>query len=340
MVVNARFQGRRITGVERYAREISRRLPAETRLARPARPSQGAAGHLWEQAVLPGMVGADRLWSPANSGPLRVARQAVTIHDLAVLEHPEWFAPGFALWYRLLLPPLVRRARRVLTVSRDTRARLVRRFGLDPAAVAVIPGGVDHDQFHPMDEKRVAELRTRFGLPERYLLFVGSREPRKNLPRLVEAWETVARAFPGVALVIGGGAGANFAVTRASHAGTAPRVCWLGTVDEADLPGLYAGATVFVYPSLDEGFGLPVLEAMACGAPVIATTAGAVPEVAGNAALYADPHRTESLALAISCVLDQRALREELRARGFTRAASFSWDAAARAVWQALEAID
>jgi glycosyltransferase involved in cell wall biosynthesis len=322
--------------VERYAREITRRLPPGICLARPPRASQGWSGHVWEQAVLPGMVGEDRLWSPANSGPLRVPRQAVTIHDLAVLEHPEWFAPGFALWYRLLLPQLVHRARKVLTVSRDTRDRLVRRFGLDPAALTVIPGGVDHGQFHPQSGRRQAETLARLGLPERYLLFVGSREPRKNLPRLVKAWTIVSRSFPGVELAICGGAGMSFAPSRID---AAPQVRWLGYVADADLPGLYAGATAFVYPSLDEGFGLPVLEAMACGAPVIATTAGAVPEAAGDAALYANPVRVEELAEALYRGLEEQDLREELRARGFERAAGFSWEASASAVQQSLEEI-
>ncbi len=337
MVVNARFLGRPVTGVERYAGEINRRLPPEFRRAQPARPAQGWAGHLWEQSALPRVVGQDRLWSPANSGPLAVARQAVTIHDLAVLEHPEWFAPGFALWYRLLLPGLVRRARAVLTVSQHSRIRLAHRFGLDPARVAVIPGGVDPDRFHPLGASELANMRARLGLPERYLLFIGSREPRKNLPRLLSGWACVSHAYPGVALVICGGVGAQFAPAGGETAWQDVR--WLGYAAEADLAALYAGATAFIYPSLDEGFGLPVLEAMSCGTPVIATTAGAVPEVAGSAALYADPLRVDDLAQAITRMLAERDLRAELRRRGLERAAGFSWDLAARAVCQAMEGL-
>jgi glycosyltransferase involved in cell wall biosynthesis len=337
LVVHARFLSRPVTGVERYAGEINRRLPPEFRRAQPLNAVQGWAGHLWEQSALPREVGQDRLWSPANSGPLAVTRQAVTIHDLAVLEHPEWFAPGFALWYRLLMPGLVRRVRAVLTVSQHSRARLAHRFGLDPDRVTVIPGGVDPDRFHPLGASELAGMRARLGLPERYLLFIGSREPRKNLPRLLAAWECVSQACPGLALVICGGAGGQFAPAGGETARQDVR--WMGYATEADLAALYAGATAFIYPSLDEGFGLPVLEAMACGTPVIATTAGAVPEVAGPAALYADPLRVDDLAQAITRVLAERDLRAELHRRGLERAAGFSWEAAAQAVCQALEGL-
>jgi glycosyltransferase involved in cell wall biosynthesis len=322
--------------VERYAREVTRRLPPETRLAQPGRSARGLAGHLWEQTVLPGLVGADRLWSPANTGPLAVERQVVTIHDVLVLEHPEWYPRGFVLWYRVMLPRLARRARRVMTVSEESRGRLLRILGLDPQRVALAPGGVDLDQFHPLEPERQAEIRRRLRLPERYLLFIGGLEPRKNQLRLAQAWAQVSGFFPDVELVLAGGPGKP---SEGGQAGPGQRNRNLGYVDEADLAGLYAGAEAFLYPSLDEGFGLPVLEAMACGTPVIASSAGAIPSVAGGAALLVDPYDVDLIAQAICQVLTDPNCHAELRARGLVRAALFSWDATAHAVLEALNAI-
>jgi len=335
-VVNARYQGRQVTGVERYAGEILRRLPAEVRPVAPGRSARGPAGHAWEQLVLPARVGDGRLWSPANSGPLAVKRQAVTIHDLAVLEHPEWFRPGFALWYRVLIPRLALRARRVIAVSENARGRIVHRLGVDPHKVQVISGGVDPGRFHPLGQDQLETARRRLGLPEAYVLCVASRDPRKNLGRLLAAWRAVSAEFPRIELLLAGGSGPAFA---APGLDPAPRCRALGYVSDEDLAALYAGALALVYPSLDEGFGLPVLEAMACGAPVIATCAGAVPEAAGDAAEFIDPLRVESILLGLRRVLADRNLRQDLRERGLTRAAQFTWEASAAAVCRVMEAL-
>jgi glycosyltransferase involved in cell wall biosynthesis len=336
LVINARFMGRRITGVERYAREVSRRLSGEARLIQPGRKLVGLAGHLWEQSVLPGALAGDRLWSPANSGPLVVARQAVTIHDVIVLEHPEWYPARFALWYRFFLPRLARRAEQVMTVSEVSRGRIVERLGLDAQRVTLAPGGVNPDQFRPLEGRLSREARRQLEVPESYVLFVGGWEPRKNLERLLAAWGDVSGLFPEVELVLAGGprVPAKCGKERPSR-----QVRSLGYVDESCLAELYAGAMAFVYPSLDEGFGLPVLEAMACGTPVIAASAGAIPLVAGDAALLVDPYRVEAIAEALCLVLASSATRENMRSRGLARASSYSWDETAQAVCQVLDRI-
>lgn len=330
--VNGRFLTRRVTGVERYGREILRRLDGRARVVRPGRQASGARGHLWEQFVLPGRVRAEAgelLWSPANTGPLAVRRQILTLHDISALEHPEWYAPAFGWWYRRLLPRLVRRVACVVTDSRYMQEKITARFSLPPGAVRLVPGGVDPARFRP-DQPPLP------GLPPRYVLFVGSRQPRKNLATLLRAWELIAPRHPSVFLVIAGETGAVF--RPAGLKADVARVILPGYVPEASLPGLYAGALVFTLPSFDEGFGLPVLEAMACGTPVIAAHAGALPEVAGDAALWFDPRDPVALAAHLDRALRDEDLRLRLRAKGLERVQAFSWQRSAQMLWELFEA--
>ena len=241
---------------------------------------------MWEQFALPRELSSGEfLWSPANTGPLAVTHQAVTIHDLSVLDHPEWFAPSFRLWYHVPASAAgVSTARNVLTVSEHSRQSLITRFNLPEEKVTTVYNGVNLRQFHPCDP---APVRGKYELGERYILFVGSLEPRKNLERLLQAWVRLSD-IRNLELVI---AGSRADVFRpVSLSGSSRRTRFLGYVPEEDLPALYAGATFFIMPSLFEGFGLSVLEAMACGAPVITSHAGALPEVVGDAALQVRSH--------------------------------------------------
>jgi glycosyltransferase involved in cell wall biosynthesis len=334
LVINGRFWGRRITGVERYAGEITRRLPVQFRFIAPRAPIQGAMGHFWEQVMLPGLAGKDLIWSPANSGPVLRERQVVTIHDVIVLDHPEWFNPRFAAWYRFLIPSLARRAKKILTVSETSKKRIIHHFQLPPNKVIVIPAGVSPSQFRPISAEEKLQFRRKFHLPEHYMLFVGSIEPGKNLKRSIEAWRRVSSSFPGVELVIAGAGGRQFAPGIQQGA---PGIRTLGYIDDIWLASLYAEAQALLLPSLDEGFGLPALEAMACGTPVLAANAGAIPEITGEAALLVDPRDAENMATGMRKILKDRDLRVDLAAKGFARAAQFSWDETARAVWSVLE---
>ncbi len=332
IAVNGRFEGRRATGVDRYASEITGRLDGSVRIVRPRTNLRGARGHLWEQFSLPACVGVDEvLWSPANSGPIGVRRQVITIHDLSVLEHPEWFSSEFALWYRMMLPALAKRARHILTVSEHSRASIMRRLGVPARKVTAIPNGVNRQMFRPTNADGV---RRKYGLAVRYVLFVGSIDPRKNLPRLIKAWN---RNFRGddCELVI---AGTRTGVFRAVHSGEAgANIRLLGYVPDEDLPALYTGAEFFVMPSLFEGFGLTVLEAMACGTPVISSTGGALPEVADGAALLVDPSSVDEMATAMCTLHADECLQEALRAKGIERAREFTWERSAMGIHEVLE---
>ena len=325
VVVNGRFLARRVTGVERYGREILRYLGDMP--AVECTRWQGWRGHTWEQFVLPRRLNRNSaLWSPANTGPISVRRQALTIHDLSPLEHPEWFRTGFAAWYRLFLPILVKRVQTIFTPSEYVKQKVIKRFG--ERMIIVTPNGVDHSLFHPCAKQR------HFDLPKDYVLFVGTLEPRKNLGRLLQAWSEIKDDFKAMWLIIVGVSGSVFKSINVSH--EIERVCLLGYVDDETLAGLYANASLFVLPSQDEGFGLPALEAMASGTPVILSDGGALPEVAGDAGMTFQLSDQSTLTNALKTCLSSMALRAGLREKGLERAKKFSWQTTAEIVWKSL----
>ena len=336
VVINARFLSRRITGVERYAREVTRRLGERVAQRAPAKGIQGLAGHLWEQVSLPASLSwKSVLWSPANTGPLRVANQVLTIHDLSPIDHPEWFKPAFAAWYRYFLPRLSRRVLKVIADSEFTRQRLAAACGLPVERVAVIPCGVDGKHFSPRPMEEVSAACHRYAISRPYFIAVGSFHARKNLEVLLLAWEHVIARCEDISLVLVGEPGGAF--RNHGIPNLQPGVKWAGYVEENDLPKLYSGALGLVYPSIYEGFGLPVLEAMGSGTPVITSNSTAIPEVAGQAALLVDPGRVEEIALAMESLIASPELRRELSQKGLARARLFSWDRTAQSVWAVLE---
>jgi glycosyltransferase involved in cell wall biosynthesis len=309
-------------GVERWARELCARLPAlrpeRYAVARPPAALAHRAGHAWEQAVLPFRArSAALLLGPANLAPVSFPRNVVVIHDAAVLREPSWYAPAYARWHGALLARLARGARRVITVSEFSARELLELVGVE---AAVVPGGVG-ERFGPDADPGPA--RAALGLERPYVLTVASRIARKNLNALgVAAARLSAR---GVDLVAAGGDRPQFRDGRPAG----PRL--LGAAPEEYLPGLYAGASAFVLPSLYEGFGLPCVEAMACGTPVVAADAAALLETCGDAALYADPRDPVAIADAVEVALEP-ATAARLRTAGLSRAAGFTWERTARGV--------
>jgi glycosyltransferase involved in cell wall biosynthesis len=337
--VNGRFMRQRVTGMQRYAREIVARLGSRVNLVEPARTGHGIRGHLWEQVGLPCRLNGSLLWSPCTTGPLGIGSQVVTIHDCAFRDRAECFTPRFAAWLQWLVPKLARRVRRILTVSQFSKGRIAEICRVSPDKIHVVHNGVD-PRFHPASDEEIAAARAKFKLPERYVLSVGSLEPRKNLTRLLEAWRQVvsvqstsSQVHP--KLVVAGATAAVFATAKL--AAPAESVILTGYVPDELLPALYSGAAAFVYPSLYEGFGLTVLEAMACGTPVICSSTTSLPEVAGDAAVLVDPSDVAAISQAIQNLLSDEHLRSSLRSRGLARAQQFTWDRAAAETWQILE---
>lgn len=262
--------------------------------------------------------------------PAARARTLVTVHDLSFLTVPEHADPGLRRYLTAAVPPALRRAAHVIAVSETTRRDVITRLGLAPDRVTTVYNGVS-DRFRPLDAPARAAARARLGLPARCIVTLGTIEPRKNHLGLLRAFRLVAAAQPDVALVIGGRRGwlDQAVFDEVTHLGLGDRVRFLGPVPDTDLPALYAAATVFAFPSWYEGFGLPPLEALACGTPVVASAASSLPEVCGEAALLIDPADTAGLADALARLLTNDALRADLAARGPAQAARFTWAATA-----------
>ena len=337
IALNARFHGQPATGMQRYALELSRRFPNYLDPLKPATAMRGVAGHLWEQIYLPAAVRGRLLWSPNNTGPLAVARQVCTIHDLIPLDHPEWFSRQFAHWYAWLLPRLAKQVRHIIAVSEFTKQRIVGLLGVPASGVTVIPNGVDA-RFTPREPGQIDITRRALGITSPYyLLTVGSVEPRKNLPRLLEAWRRVqSSVLPDVDLVVAGGPGNARVFGAVTFNNLPPRVHFTGYVADERLPDLYAGAAALLYPSLYEGFGLPPLEAMACGVPVMVSNGTSIREVVGDAAVFVDPLDEDSIADGILRVLSESGSESVLRKKGRERAQQFSWENTAQRTLEVL----
>jgi len=280
-------------------------------------------------------AGAGLLHLPATLGPAWPALPFVlTLHDVAVLRYPELFRSWFRNYARVVLPRAARAAAHVITVSEAARTEILDRLAVPADRLSVVPNGVG-PEFRPVDpmSDQAAEVRARYRLPETYALSVGVIEPRKNLVRLLAAVRTLRSrtATAGLSLLHAGPYGWLYAdlMRAAQPLVSSGAVRFLGPVPLEDLPALYSLARLTVYPSLYEGFGLPVLEAMACGSPVVTSSTSALTEVAGDAAVYADPLSPQSIGEGMERLWTNGELRAQLRQRGLARAGRFTWDQAA-----------
>ncbi len=284
----------------------------------------------------------DVLFVPSHILPIACpVPGVVTVHDLGYLIYPEAHR-RFDRWY---LEWTTRRHTRVaahlLADSEATRQDLIRHYHADPDRITVVYPGLD-PTFHPIDDPdQLAAARSRYDIHQDYVIHVGTLHPRKNLKRLLDAFATLNSQFTvhSSQLILAGSPGwlADDLIACAEALGD--RVVLTGHVAQADLPALISGARALVMPSLYEGFGFPVLEAMACGTPVVASNTSSLPEVAGDAALLVDPHDTDALAGALHRILTDDDLRTELRRRGLQRAQQFTWQRAAQQTLTILESI-
>jgi glycosyltransferase involved in cell wall biosynthesis len=295
--------------------------------------------HRLERWTLPLEVASRRPWPTLLHSVDHVApawgpwRSVVTLHDLAFMLYPETHTPASRAYYSAA-GESARRAERVIAVSQRTASDAIRLLGVDPGRIRVVHEAAA-PAFAPRGESNFKALGSRLGLsvaPRQYVLFVGTLEPRKNVPLLLEAFALVRRELDVQLLIVGARGWLDEPILAArERSGLTEAAHFLGTLGEEDLAVLYSHAGVFVLPSLYEGFGLPVLEAMACGAPVVCSNAGPLPEVAGDAAVLLPPNNARAWAGAITDVLREPWRAEDLRRRGFARAATFSWQRAALA---------
>jgi len=261
--------------------------------------------------------------SPYYLMPYRPGLPTVlTCYDLIPLIWTQYFSATNRLIYQLAHMLALRAARVIITLSQSARADLVHYFGIDPDRIHVTPAAAD-THFKPQSPQAIDAIRQKFGLPKKYVLYFGSNKPHKNLARLIQACAQISAP-----LVIAGTLTADRRPPTAQSAvsGQPSEVKFIHDVDDTDLPALYSGATVFAFPSLYEGFGLPPLEAMACGTPVVCSNTSSLPEVVGGAALQVNPNDVNEITASITRVLDDPGLQDEMRDKSLARAAQFSWE--------------
>ena len=283
----------------------------------------------WEQLLAPLLLrqnGADLFHGVLNVLPLACpVPGVVTVHDLAFIRFPQTFRAYNRTYLDFATRMSVRRAVQILAVSEHTKRELVGLLGVPAERVVVTPNAV-RAHFRPPEPATLAAFRASKGLPERFVLYVGTLEPRKNLTTLLSAYAEIARRHD-VPLLVGGGKGWLYDAVfqRLEELGLRERVHFVGYIEEEELPLWYAAATVFVFPSIYEGFGMPPLEAMACGTPVITSNSSSLPEVVGDAGLMVAPTDASAFATALDQVLSDAALHDDLRTRGLVRAQAFAW---------------
>ncbi|RAY14252.1 glycosyltransferase family 1 protein [Actinomadura craniellae] len=303
----------------------------------PATLAHRANRLVWEQSGLPYVaeqVGADVIHLPFYSLPVRAGRPTVvTVHDLAAFTEPETYDPIRATYIRSATRAAARLATRLVVPSKATRDELVRLLAADPTRIDVAYHGVDHEVFHRPTEAERARVSDRLGLHGRpYIAFLGALEPRKNVPNLIRGWVRAVAELPEPpALVLAGSGGwddeVDAALAMVPHR---LRVVRPGYLSSPSLAGYFGGALTVVLPSRDEGFGLPVLEAMACGAPVLASRHAALPEVGGEAVAYTEPD-VESIGAALTRLIADAPRRESLAAAAYERSRDFDWTTSAEA---------
>lgn len=300
----------------------------------PDVPESRPARLLWEQTRAPALAsGLDlELWhGPHYTMPLRLSVPAVlTVHDLTFFDHPEWHERAKVAFFRPMLRAGARRARALVAVSEHTAAR-VRAVLAPTAPVVVAPHGVDHARFRPAAVGDPADLARlgHLGILPPYVAFAGTLEPRKGLPSLVAAFARIVPQRPDLRLVLAGrdGWGADAVRDAIAASGVATHILRVGYLPGDALPAFFRQAEVVAYPSLEEGFGLPALEALASGAALVTTTGSAMAEVVGHSGLLVPPGNVDALADALARVLDDGTVAARLRADGPTRAAPYTWEA-------------
>ncbi len=346
IAINSRFLTQRITGTQRYAVEISKQLSRLLKdkaffapknifyveLARELKVERIGrfSGYLWEQLELPIYLRKYRnplLINLVNTAPLFYRKQIVTIHDLSFLKYPQWFSRRFYYFYNFLIPRVTRSAQKVITVSNFSKNEISNVLNIPKKNIEVVYNAVSEKfRYDPFSKKK------------NYILAVSSLDPRKNFINLILAFKKLSlREYK---LIIVGTKNKIFSDSKIRRLiEQTPNIEFTGYVPDEKLVKLYQQAELFIYPSLYEGFGLPPLEAMACGTPVVVSNVASLPEVCGDAAYYVNPYDVNDIAQGIEIVLRDEILRKELIQKGLKRVKFFSWEKSAKKLVEIIEEV-
>ena len=335
IVCNVRNTQGITTGVQRYTSEIIRRISNDIDLIKPRTNFSGIKGHIWEQSLLPLRLKGRLLWSPANTGPLFIKNQVVSIMDMSPIDHPEWSSKKFSDWYTFMIPKLINNSKAIITISEFSKSRIIAHY---PEAHDKI--FVTHLAADKRFQKKYIKVNIdKLNLPSKnYILALGSIEPRKNLNLLLKAWQSIVSSLPkDIYLVISGSSSNQKVFGKYNLNEIPPRVHFTGYIDDDDLPNLYSNAIALTYTPFYEGFGLPPLEAMSCGTPVITSNTTSIPEVVGSAAIKIDPLEVHECAEAILGVINNKDLRKKIFIDGLKRSSLFNWQDTANKTLEILQ---
>lgn len=346
--VNARFLTQKVTGVQRFAIEIIKRiknaLGNDIQLVSPSNIIQEdlakeldtkiigkTKGHLWEQITLPyylHLKGAPLLLNFCNTAPVTYSNSIVTIHDLAALAYPSWFSIKYGIAYKLLMPLISKKSKGIITVSSYSKNEIHNILNIKKDKINIVHCAIS------INLKKTESIMPK----SNYILFVGSIDPRKNIERLIKSMAFLPEK---ISLIIVGGKNNIFNQQNFNcPENIRNRIEFTGYVTDEMLEKLYNNAKVFIYPSLYEGFGIPPLEAQACGCPVVCSNATSLPEVCGNSVLYCDPYNINDISAKIKMVLDDEKLQRNLIAKGFENIKRFSWEASSKKIIEIIRNIN
>lgn len=343
--INTRILHSHTTGVQRYLKSILDEKNNILPLSELHSDffSSGMKGHLWEQLILPFKLRRDDvLWSPSNTGPIYcTAKHVVTMHDFATLDHPEWTSKSFSTLYGFILPRLAKNTDAVIAISDYTKERILYHTNIKESKIHVIKNGVDK-RFFVLDERSFeSEVMPKYNIPSsRYILSVSSIEPRKNIGSLLSAWEKIQHKIDDdIWLVLVGKRNPKI-FSDAGLTNIPERVHFTGFVDDDDLVSIYQNALLFTYISLYEGFGLPPLEAMAAGIPVLTSNTTSIPEVVSDKAITVNPLSVPEIADNILMLIESDVLRNRLSVSGIEHAKQFSWKKTAEQTFNLLKSME
>jgi glycosyltransferase involved in cell wall biosynthesis len=337
IVINARFLTQKITGTQRFAVELAIRLKQRIPELRFVAPKnilhrdlanvlnaeiigKSQNGVVWEQLELPYFLmrmGSPLLVNMCNTAPFIYNNNLVSIMDISYFLHPEWFSRSFSLYYNFLIPRILKKAKKIVTISNSSKADIIKYLHVDKNRINVVYPAVS-DLFFNITTFKHSNI---YG---DYLLFVSSRDPRKNFTGLIRAFQKCN--FKDIKLVIVGDSNSLFADSDYHAFIKSNNVIFTVYITDSDLISLYKNAMGFVYPSFFEGFGIPPLEAMACSCPTIVSNVTSLPEVCGNASIYIDPYNIDSIANGLLSLVNDKNLRQELVKRGHERLRMFNWE--------------